>query len=190
MRSSYNASHQASDSASLWHLQASRARAFKGHDCRVYADSVSLRNRHFERFWREFLLPFLMTRRTLLILPGCILRELRNHEAREALCWVAVNFKRRLVEIRHYDGDLFADHLFQVVFLRNIVLHEQYLITDDRQLVADILRIGSPGSIRRKRPITVFGIGAEGRAGTWEFCTPHSDRVWLRPLPFDGMSCA
>lgn len=127
----------------------------------IFIDTCSFMHPASDEFWKH-MIPILTERNKPVIVAFEVLKELKKHSfdlkdiekansARSALKMLDKLMKSNIAEIRGepYDDDL-ADSLYQVIFTKFRTQYNLLLITQDRGLARDILKLNNTGSVESK----------------------------------------
>ena len=141
-------------------------------DYKIFIDTCSLLEPSADSFWTN-IIPFLHTKLKKVIIPVRCIEELQKHEkdkndpslsqrARECLKKLEQLRKAGYVEFRGDKTDNFADNVFNVVFTKFRMQYNLLLITQDRNLADDILKLNDSKSVNSKYKIQVKRINKYG----------------------------
>lgn len=147
---------------------------------KIFIDTCSLLSPAADKFW-ERMIPVLQEVGTDIVVPRRVCEEVEKFAADPALCLqkspnnpelnrLAVAAKQRLLRLKADqlirilgdDTDNFADNVFQTVFTQYRLKYNLLLITQDRKLSNDILRIAESESSKTTKKIEVRKIDTHG----------------------------
>jgi len=150
---------------------------------RIFIDTCSLMQEGIGVFL-DGLRPLLRRHGLKLIAPVGVVRELNrlgeDGERREA-AQRGVDALRRLeaeglVDVRGEASDPFPDNLFQSLFTRYRTRYRLFLVTEDRGLVSDILRLNEAASVARIVGVHAVSVTREG-VRPWVLNSGAADRT-------------
>jgi hypothetical protein len=138
---------------------------------KIFMDTCSLLTDAADTFWQN-IIPFLQTYGTKVIIPMRCGQELEKHAGNAANPELAQKAKHTLkivnqlisagyVEIRGEASDNFADNVFLTVFTKFRIHENLLLITQDRGLTRDVLKLNDVRSVRGY-PVEVMHVNARG----------------------------
>lgn len=139
---------------------------------KIFIDTCSLLEDSVNIFWQS-IIPYLHQYSSKIIIPLRCIEELQKHQkdisnpnlANDALNSLKV-IKQLLaaeyVEIRGESTDNFADNVFIVVFTKFRMTEKLLLITQDRDLSEDILKLNESKAVTHANPIHVKKINKYG----------------------------
>ncbi|XYI02976.1 hypothetical protein ACMHYB_25765 [Sorangium sp. So ce1128] len=146
-------------------------------DLRVLVDTSSWMHPLAEDLLTRSFVPLLNQTGQKFIVPIQVVEELRRHTGardpalQRKACGaedVVARFRAMgLVDIFGGSEDTFADNVFQLVMVRFCEKYRFCLITQDRDLAADALRLEQRRSINRAKEILAFRIGDQGSLDRW-----------------------
>ena len=147
---------------------------------KIFIDTCSLLSDYAEDFW-DHLIPLLLREHTNVVVPLRVYEEVEsfasgkkkadNNPTEEVLVREkAIKAKERilrmqsqgLIRVLGEDSDSFADNVFQTVFTQFRIKYNLILITQDKNLAEDILRIGESKSVSTNTKILVRKINKYG----------------------------
>lgn len=139
---------------------------------KIFIDTCSLLEDSADEFWQN-IIPFLHQYDVKIIIPLRCGQELEKHQqstsdqelAKKAThCIKIVNQLRKagIVELKGEESDNFADNVFMVVFTKFRMTEKLLLITQDRDLAEDILKLNESKAVIRANPIHVKKINKYG----------------------------
>lgn len=138
---------------------------------KIFIDTCSLLSPHAGQFWKN-IIPFLKKYNNRVIIPQKVIEELKKHSKQsektdlasaslQTLKFLTQLQKQSLIDVRGEAGDNFADNVFQVVFTKFRMNYHLMLITEDKDLAEDILKLNDSKSVKAK-PIIVKRINRFG----------------------------
>ena len=139
---------------------------------KIFIDTCSLLNPAIDQFWKN-IIPLLDKYGAKIIIPHRCAEELMKHQnnknkpelAKQALNstkLVKQMLEAGYVEIRGEDSDNFADNVFNVVFTKFRMKYNLLLITQDKSLAEDILKLNDSRSVASTKTIHVKKINKYG----------------------------
>jgi rRNA-processing protein FCF1 len=163
------------------------------HDLRVLVDTSSWMHPLVEQVLEHHFVPLLNQVGQKFVVPQQVVEELRKHlnapvlstkhEARRALDLIERLQAMGLADIFGGSEETFADNVVQLVMVRFCEKYRFCLLTQDRALATDALRLGKRRSIERAKEITAFRVGDQGSLDRWELPGPQGDAVWREVAP-------
>ena len=147
---------------------------------KVFIDTCSLLSVNAEKFW-EHVIPILRAERVDIIIPYRVYQEVDKFASDPELCRrkspndpelnrLAIVAKNKIIQL-HNEGlvrvlgdknDNFADNVFQTVFTQYRMKYNMFLITQDKNLADDILRIAQSKAVTVNTDISVRRINKYG----------------------------
>lgn len=139
---------------------------------KIFIDTCSLLEDGINIFWQN-IIPYLHQYNSKIIIPLRCIEELQKHQKNNSdrdLSEKALNslkiinqlLKAGYVEIRGENTDNFADNVFTVVFTKFRMTKKLLLITQDRDLAEDILKLNDSKAVTHAYPIHVKKINKYG----------------------------
>lgn len=130
---------------------------------KIFIDTCSILASSSEIFWKN-ITTLLEKHNKSIIVPLKSIEELQKHagnalkpnlsrRSKDSLAKIAQLQHKNLIEIRGEKEDNFADNVFQVVFTKFRLKHRLLLITQDRNLAADIASINNFKSVKGNKVI-------------------------------------
>ena len=146
-------------------------------DYKIFVDSCSLLHRHAEHFFYNILPDLLKLHKNKIIVPERVRLEVEHLKSekdpgtsasagRGALI-IHTYREQRLADVRGEDSDPFADNLFIQVFTKFRKRYNLLLITQDRNLAEDILRLKDLKSVSSDKSIRAFRLDNHGQLSEW-----------------------
>ena len=147
---------------------------------RIFIDTCSLLSEHAESFW-EHIIPILKAEKASIVVPLRVYEEVEkyandlelcnkkavdtpdlNRLAKRAKEQIIKLHKEGLVRVLGDENDNFADNVFLTVFTQYRMQYNLVLITQDKNLAADILRISESRAVTVNTKILVRRINKYG----------------------------
>lgn len=163
-----------------------RSSTGRGRDLRVMVDTSSWLHDHAEPFLREFLVPLVREHEQRIVIPHVVTLEIEKHlrspkprlrrQAESADNLVARLRRAELADVFAGSEQTFADNAMQMVIIRFCERYRFCLVTQDRDLATDVLRLNLRRSVRAK-PVIAYRIGAQGRPTEWRL-GQNDEAVW------------
>ena len=162
---------------------------------KVFIDTCSLLSEYADVFW-EHLIPVLVEEKSNVIVPLRVYEEVEKYANDAELCQkkapdnpnlnrCARHAKERIIKLQA-DGlirvlgdknDNFADNVFQTVFTQYRMKYNLILITQDRNLASDIMRISESKAVTVNTKILVRRINKHGYLSFLENTKVESKKV-------------
>jgi len=137
---------------------------------KIFLDTCSLMADGADKCLSDFL-SYMILHNNKYIIPLKVVDEVKKHQdsadittmkkARKAAAFLHTLNDAKAVDFRGDKSDSFADNLFQVVFTNFRLKHNLVLITQDRALAIDILRLNQSASVKTNRQIKVLYIASD-----------------------------
>ena len=138
---------------------------------KIFIDTCSLLEPTAEQFWLN-IIPLLDKHGKKVIIPYRCIQELQKHQtntkdkalakkSRDALKKFN-QLKARYIDLRGEPSDNFADNVFNVQFTKFRMQYSLLLITQDRDLAEDLLKLNDSKSVLRAKPIHVKKLNQYG----------------------------
>lgn len=139
---------------------------------KIFIDTCSLLKSSANMFWNN-IIPLLHQYNAKVIIPYRCIQELANHQNNKNDIELASKAKNALkilkqlehsgyIDIRGEKSDNFADNVFNVVFTKFRMKYNLLLITQDRNLSEDILKLNESKSVTSKKSIHVKQLNKQG----------------------------
>ena len=139
---------------------------------KIFIDTCSLLEPVAEQFWKN-IIPFLKQYSAKVIIPYRCIQELEKHQnnkqdvelaktSRNALKILAQLKNSGYIDIRGEKTDNFADNVFNVVFAKFRMKYNLLLITQDRDLAEDLLKLNDSKSVTSAYTIHVKKLNQYG----------------------------
>lgn len=158
---------------------------------RVLLDTSSLMDPAFISFFANALMALVVDGRPKVVVPARVLEELRRHQhgvdqlrhdaARRALAWLDATRARGWITVLGEKDDPFAGSLFQAVITRYHTRFDFCLVSQDRALAGDVLRIATARSVATSHRLAAFRVARDGGVDRWRL-TPENEAVHGNPL--------
>lgn len=144
-------------SSKLYRLRTEILDLLQKEDSRLFVDTCTMMHEKFPALL-SVLLPALKEYKKKLVIPNSCIEELNKHLKHKVLCKYAQRAKAQLEQIKEYivikgnenDG-VFADNVFLRVFTQFRMKYTMVLLTQDRNLRADLLALNYNKSVTGKR---------------------------------------
>lgn len=141
-------------------------------DYKIFIDTCSLLENSADIFWQN-IIPYLNQYHSKIIIPLRCIDELQKHQkntsnpdlskrALNSLKIVKQLLTAGYVEVRGENTDNFADNVFAFVFTKFRMTEKLLLITQDRDLSEDILKLNDSKAVNHANPIHVRKINQYG----------------------------
>ena len=158
-------------------------------ELRVLVDTSSWMHEHAEMMLERFFVPIILESGKKLVVPVQVAEEVHRHLSASdpELRQKAVRANELLGRYRAmgladvFGGGekTFADNVIQIVIMRFCEKYHFCLITQDRALAADTLRLGQRHSVTRTKSVLAVRIGQHGGLDRWELDPKHAKgAVW------------
>ena len=161
---------------------------------KVFIDTCSILSVNADKFWNN-VVPILKSEHTDIIVPYRVYQEVDKFAGDPDLCLrkspdepelnqLAKNAKNRVLQL-HNEGlvrilgdknDNFADNVFQTVFTQYRMKYNMFLITQDKNLADDILRISQSKAVTVKTEIGVRRINKYGYLSIYDSDKPDEGK--------------
>lgn len=139
---------------------------------KIFIDTCSLLDDAVDIFWQN-IIPYLHQCSSKIIIPLRCIEELQKHQkdtskpdlsnrALNSLKVIKQLLNAGYVEIRGESTDNFADNVFSVVFTKFRMTEKLLLITQDRDLSEDILKLNESKAVTHANPIHVKKVNRYG----------------------------
>lgn len=160
-----------------------RSKAFLGDvvkNYKIFIDTCSLLSEHADKFW-EHILPMLKECQANVVVPFRVYQEVEKYAKDADLCKknapddpelnrrariakdIVVSLQSAgLVRVMGDESDNFADNVFLTVFTQYRMKYNLLLITQDKNLATDIMRISESKAVTTKTKIQVRRINKYG----------------------------
>lgn len=162
---------------------------------RIFIDTCSLLSEHADSFW-EHIIPILIEEKASMIVPFRVYEEVEKYEKDLQLCekksadnpglnQAAKRAKERIIKLQAEglvrvfgdENDNFADNVFQTVFTQYRMKYNLILITQDKKLAADILRISESEAVKVNTKILVRRINKHGYLSGVEYFRNNTEKA-------------
>ena len=159
------------------------AKSFLAHmvdKYKIFIDSCSLLSEYADSFW-EHIIPMLKEKNSFVVVPFRVYEEVAKYADNPALYKekapdnpdfnkTAINVKKKIIKLANEKlvrvfgdkNDNFADNVFQTVFTQYRMKYDMLLITQDKNLSEDIMRITESKSVMVNKKILVKKINRYG----------------------------
>jgi len=145
---------------------------------KVFIDTCTLMHGSAEEFFYTKLQPLLIQYKKKVIVPQKVIDEIErlrkdkginsNKQAEKGINILRAYIYKKLLDIRGERNDPFADNLFQYVFIKFRTKYNLVLLTQDRRLAQDILKLGMAKSIQSNKSIKAFYVSSNAVLHDWE----------------------
>lgn len=145
---------------------------------KLFIDTCSLMHNRGEDFFLKKLKLVLLGQHKRVIIPEKVINEVARlrktgnfHTKNAASRGAAIlrdYINHRLVDVRGEPSDPFADSLFQYIFMKFRTRYNLTLLTQDRRLAQDILRIKTVKSVKSNKNINALYLGMNAELLDWK----------------------
>ncbi len=160
-------------------------------DLRVLLDTSSLMDDSIEEFLGTFLVPLVRASDQRLVVPHRVMQECKKHatstdpersrKGHRAAALVEKMVAEQLADVFGEPDEFFADNVIQAVVMRFCEKYHFCLVTQDRALATDTLRIASRPSVKLNRAIFALRVGEGAALDRWEIDPNSLDlATWTR----------
>jgi len=161
---------------------------------RVLVDTSSLMQPDAERAFETYWVPWVKKHGIRLAVPHKVIQEIERHrkargtsregierrQAADAAHELLTRMESRgIVEVYGGSEESFADNVLQMVIVRFRIKYHLWLLTQDRALVADVLKLSNAQSVQTSKTIRCLRIGTGGCLQRWNQRPDGS--VWYSP---------
>lgn len=158
-------------------------------ELRVLVDTSSWMHEHADTMLERFFIPVVLETGQKLVVPVQVVEEVQRHlEAADPVlrgkAERADDLLRRyramgLADFFGGSEKTFTDNVIQMVITRFCEKYHFCLVTQDRALAADTLRLGHRASVSRSKSIIAVRVGQRGGLDRWELDPSHpKGAIW------------
>jgi hypothetical protein len=157
-------------------------------DLRVLVDTSSWMHEHAEEVLGRFFAPLVHDSGQKLVVPLQVVEEIKKHlaardpdlrqKAERAHDLLSSYRAMGLADIFSGSEQTFADNVMQLVIMRFCEKYHFCLITQDRGLATDALRLGQRQSVTRAKSVVAVRLGDQGSLDRWELDPRRADASW------------
>lgn len=156
-------------------------------DLRILIDTSSWMHEHVESVIEHFFVPIVQESGRKLVVPVKVIEEINKHvtsknpevrrQAERAAAVVKRLRQRDVLDFFAGSEATFTDNVIQMVVVRFAEKYHFCLLTQDRALAADTLRMERRKSVRSKS-VVAFRVGERGGLDVWELDARNETAVW------------